>query len=66
MSKLNRRQFISGAVAATGACVINGVAVERVLDAEDCFKFQVAVGRHGPRNSCFAKPALSGIANRRP
>lgn len=34
MSKLNRRQFISGAVAATGACVIGGVAVERLLDAE--------------------------------
>ena len=34
MSKLNRRQFIGGAVAATGACVIGGVAVERILDAE--------------------------------
>jgi len=33
MSKLTRRQFIGGAVAATGACVVGGVAVERVLDA---------------------------------
>ena len=34
MSKLNRRQFIGGAVAATGACVVGGVTVERVLDAK--------------------------------
>lgn len=34
MSKLNRRQFIGGAVAATGSCVIGGVAVERIFDAE--------------------------------
>jgi aryl-alcohol dehydrogenase-like predicted oxidoreductase len=34
MSKLNRRQFIGGAVAATGACVIGGVAVKKLLDAE--------------------------------
>ena len=34
MNKLNRRQFIGGAVAATGACVIGGVAVKKLLDAE--------------------------------
>ena len=34
MSKLTRRQFIGGAVAATGACVVGGIAIERVLDAK--------------------------------
>jgi 1-deoxyxylulose-5-phosphate synthase len=34
MGKLNRRQFIGGAVAATSACVVGGVTVETVLDAK--------------------------------
>src|SRR5215510_15172087 len=38
MSKLTRRQFIGGAAVATGACVVGGIAVERVLDAEPAFE----------------------------
>jgi 1-deoxyxylulose-5-phosphate synthase len=34
MSKLNRRQFIGGAVVATSACVVGVTAVDRVLDAK--------------------------------
>src|SRR5215471_6340736 len=33
MPKLNRREFIGTAVAATGAAVVGGAAVERVLQA---------------------------------
>jgi len=34
MSKLTRRQFIGGAAAASGALVVGGIAVDRVLDAK--------------------------------